>query len=89
MAPRKGRLTERRGEILAQGARLRVDLNGESREVEIKGNRLGLQALAAVCSGLAELIITIWTKISGARTRGSADYLLQRRRMARAFQLTR
>jgi hypothetical protein len=55
MAPRKERLPERRGEILAPGARLRVDLNGEGREVEIKGSRLGLQALAAVCSGLAEL----------------------------------
>jgi hypothetical protein len=51
------RLPERRGEILARGARLRVDLKEHSgeREVVIMGNRKGLLALAAICSGLAEL----------------------------------
>ena len=57
MGPRRERLPERRDEILAPGARLEVTLNERSsrREVEIKGNRKGLQALAAICSGLAEL----------------------------------
>ena len=56
MAPPKERLPERRDEILAPGARLRVDLNrDDTGELEIQGNRLGLQALAGICSGLAEL----------------------------------
>jgi hypothetical protein len=51
------RLPERREEICAQGARLQVILSERDgwRTVEITGNPLGLKALAAVCSGLAEL----------------------------------
>jgi len=51
------RLPNRKNEILASGARLRVDLkkNPGTNEVEIIGNRKGLLALAAICSGLAEL----------------------------------
>ena len=51
------RLPERRHEILARGARLRISLTERSstREVEILGNRKGLRALAAICSGLSEL----------------------------------
>ncbi len=51
------RLPERKDEILGEGARLRVVLKerSDAREVEIVGNRKGLLALAAICSGLAEL----------------------------------
>jgi hypothetical protein len=51
------RLPERRDEICAQGARLLVSLTQRDgrRTVEITGNPLGLKALAAICSGLAEL----------------------------------
>jgi hypothetical protein len=51
------RLPERRDEIVASGARLRISLKERSgeREVKIVGNRKGLLALAAICSGLAEL----------------------------------
>ena len=51
------RLPERKHEILRRGARLQVTLKERSgtHEVEIVGNRIGLQALAAICSGLAEL----------------------------------
>jgi len=51
------RLPERKDEILASGARLRIILKERSgeHEVEIVGNRKGLLALAAICSGLAEL----------------------------------
>lgn len=57
MEPPQERLPERRDEILAPGARLQITLNerGGAREVEIKGNRKGLAALAAICSGLADL----------------------------------
>ncbi len=57
MDPRQERLPERRDEILTPGARLQITLNecGGRREVEIKGNRKGLQALAGICSGLAQL----------------------------------
>jgi hypothetical protein len=51
------RLPERRDEILVSGARLRISVKerqGE-REMEIEGDRKGLLALAAICSGLAEL----------------------------------
>jgi hypothetical protein len=50
-------LPERKHEILRPGARLQVTLKegGGVSEVEIVGNRAGLQALAAICSGLAEL----------------------------------
>jgi hypothetical protein len=51
------RLPERRDEIDAQGARLQVSLSERDgwRTVEITGNPRGLKALAAICSGLAEL----------------------------------
>jgi hypothetical protein len=51
------RLPERRDEICAQGARLQVSLSERNgwRTVQIIGNPLGLKALAAICSGLAEL----------------------------------
>ena len=57
MEPRHERLPERRDTILAPGARLKVTLNDRngSRAIEIEGNRIGLHALAAICSGLAEL----------------------------------
>jgi hypothetical protein len=56
MGPRQ-RLPELRDKICAPGARLRVTLSERDgwRTVGITGNRLGLQALAAICSGLAEL----------------------------------
>jgi hypothetical protein len=47
------RLPERRDAILAHGARLKVTLKDGG--IEIDGNRKGLSALAAICSGLAEL----------------------------------
>ena len=53
MGPPHERLPERRDTILARGARLRVTL--KDGEIEIVGNRTGLNALAAICSGLAEL----------------------------------
>ena len=51
------RLPERRNEIVVPGARLKITLkeHGGKSEVEIHGNRKGLKALAAICSGLAEL----------------------------------
>jgi hypothetical protein len=51
------RLPERKHEILRAGARLKITLTerGGASEVVIVGNRPGLQALAAICSGLAEL----------------------------------
>jgi len=51
------RLQERKHEIFTPGARLQITLQERSgmREVEIEGNRKGLLALAAICSGLAEL----------------------------------
>jgi hypothetical protein len=54
---RQERLPERKDEILAPGARLQITLEerGNTHEIGIKGNRKGLQALAAICSGLAEL----------------------------------
>ncbi len=57
MEPPQERLPERKDEILNPGARLRIRLNERSGtpEVEIEGNRRGLHALAAICSGLAEL----------------------------------
>ena len=47
------RLPERDVEILATGSKLKFVLN-EKGELEILGNRLGLRALAAICSGLSE-----------------------------------
>jgi hypothetical protein len=57
MEPPQERLPEQRDTILAPGARLKVTLNERngSRKIEIDGNRNGLRALAAICSGLAEL----------------------------------
>ena len=51
------RLPERKDEIHAPGARLQITLKERSgmREVEVEGNRKGLRALAAICSGLAQL----------------------------------
>jgi hypothetical protein len=51
------RLPERKTEIIVPGARLKITLkeHGGANEVEIQGNRKGLKALAAICSGLAEL----------------------------------
>ena len=46
-------LPERDSEILATGSKLKFVLN-EKGELTILGNRLGLRALAAVCSGLSE-----------------------------------
>jgi hypothetical protein len=47
------RLPERKAEILIEGAKLKFVLNAQN-EVEILGNRKGLSALAAICSGLSE-----------------------------------
>ena len=57
MGVTKKRLPERRDEILVRGARLLINLKERdgTREVEIVGNRKGIRALAAICSGLAEL----------------------------------
>ena len=46
-------LPERSAEIHAEGGKLKfvLDKNGE---LEIHGNRIGLKALAAICSGLSE-----------------------------------
>jgi hypothetical protein len=51
------RLPERKDEVLAPGARLQITLTerGGTHEVQLEGNRKGLQSLAAICSGLAEL----------------------------------
>ena len=53
MAPPHERLPERRDTSLARGARLEITLKEGG--IEINGNRKGLNALAAICSGLAEL----------------------------------
>jgi hypothetical protein len=50
--PRR-RLAEKDSEILVAGSKLKFALN-EQGELEILGNRLGLKALAAICSGLAD-----------------------------------
>ena len=47
------RLPERNSEILAPGSKLKFVLD-EKGELMILGNRLGLKALAAICSGLSE-----------------------------------
>jgi hypothetical protein len=52
---RRPRLPERNDEILAEGSKLKFVLNAKS-ELEVLGNRLGLRALAAICSGLSESI---------------------------------
>ena len=54
--PRR-RLPDRDDTILAKGARLKVELveHHGLQEIEIVGNRKGLQALASICLGLSEL----------------------------------
>ena len=52
MEPRE-RLPELTRHDSSNGARLKVTL--KERGIEIDGNRKGLNALAAICSGLAEL----------------------------------
>jgi hypothetical protein len=47
------RLPDRKAEILAEGSKLKFILNSRG-ELEIHGNRKGLGALAAICSGLSE-----------------------------------
>jgi hypothetical protein len=54
MDDRHERLPEHRDAILAAGARLSVTLNPEG-AIQITGNRAGLRALAAICTGLAAL----------------------------------
>ena len=54
MHERHERLPEQKDAILATGARLSVRLD-EGGEVQIVGNRIGLRALAAICTGLAAL----------------------------------
>jgi hypothetical protein len=49
------RLPERDSEILAPGSKLKFVLD-EKGELTILGNRLGLKALAAICSGLSESV---------------------------------
>jgi hypothetical protein len=49
----KPRLSERDSEILAPGSKLKFVFNDKA-ELMILGNRLGLKALAAICSGLSE-----------------------------------
>jgi hypothetical protein len=51
------RLPELPDKINAAGARLQVVLKntGDTNEIEIIGNQKGLNALAAICSGLAAL----------------------------------
>jgi hypothetical protein len=49
----KERLPQKNSEILAAGSKLKFSLN-EKRELMVVGNRLGLKALAAICSGLSE-----------------------------------
>jgi|SRR5580658_484040 hypothetical protein len=53
----KQRLPQSRNEINRLGSRIKVVLKERSgaREIEIEGNREGLAALAAICSGLARL----------------------------------
>ena len=50
-------MPEHKDVILASGSRLRVTLKQRDGfyEVEIEGNRKGLKALAAICSGLSEV----------------------------------
>jgi hypothetical protein len=47
------RLPEKKSEIHPEGAKLKFVLNAAG-ELEILGNRTGLKALAAICSGLGE-----------------------------------
>ena len=54
MDERHERLPEHKDAILAAGARLSVKVDGRG-EIQIAGNRAGLRALAAICTGLATL----------------------------------
>ena len=54
MDQRQRRLPGDSDRILAAGARLSVTANDRG-EVAILGNRAGLRALAAICTGLADL----------------------------------
>jgi hypothetical protein len=47
------RLPEKKSEIHPEGAKLKFALNAAG-QLEILGNRAGLRALAAICSGLSE-----------------------------------
>jgi hypothetical protein len=49
----RARLPEKNSEILAAGSKLKFVLN-EKGELSILGNRPGLKALAAICSGLSD-----------------------------------
>jgi hypothetical protein len=53
----KQRFPESSSEIYRPGSRLKIVLKERSgaREIEIEGNREGLAALSAICSGLAKL----------------------------------
>jgi hypothetical protein len=57
MEPPHGRLPGLHDIVLITGARLKVTLTERdaSRDIEVVGNRRGLRALAAICSGLADL----------------------------------
>jgi len=57
MEPPHKRLFEKSDEILAKGARLQMTLTEKhgAHEIEIVGNRTGLRAFAAICTGLADL----------------------------------
>jgi hypothetical protein len=81
MSQPQERLPNRKSEIFAPGARLKVSVKQSrdgSPELDIVGNRIGLRALAAICTGLAELsdeqLLTpanhiIWMKSFGVRKR--------------------
>jgi hypothetical protein len=53
MSGPRPRLPERSAEIYAKGSKLKFVLN-EKGELEILGNKNGLKALAAICTGLSE-----------------------------------
>jgi hypothetical protein len=59
------RLPERKAEILVEGAKIKFVLNARN-EVQILGNRKGLSALAAICSGLSESTASAPASASGS-----------------------
>ncbi len=64
-------LPERTAEIDAAGGKLKFVL-GKQGDLEIHGNRTGLKALAAICSGLSEsddAYTTTWMTFFGVRKR--------------------
>ena len=77
MEGRQERLPELRDTIFAAGAHLKVTLNERDgwRDVEIVGNRAGLRALAAICSGLSDLtneeLLTPQTITTSMKTSGA------------------